>query len=90
MKTIELPSDRTNVQVLVSHEPGQTTIYKELEDAIEPAVFSREGGDRVIDNADLAVWMIDAIRSGIDVTYPNTFEVTVIVRPDKEETNENA
>ena len=89
MKTIELPEDRANIQVLVSHEPGRTIISKELEDAIGPTVFSREGGNRVIDNAVLAGWIIARIKAGDDITHPDTFEVTVIVPPDKEETNEN-
>ena len=82
MKTIELPEDRTNIQVLVSHPAGHTPISEEVQ---------RETGtySDLIGNEVLASWIIDAIRTGKDVTYPDTFEVTAIVRPDKEPTNEN-
>ena len=82
MKTIELPSDRVNIQVLVSHPAGHTPISEEIQ---------RETGNYsdVIGNEVLASWIIEAIRTGKDVIHPDTFEVTVIVRPDKEETNEN-
>lgn len=82
MRTIELPSDRTAVQVLVSHPAGHTPISEEMQ---------REIGEYsgLIQNEVLASWIIGAIRDGKDITHPDTFEVTVIVRPDKEETNEN-
>ena len=79
MRTIELPEDRTNVQVLVSHPAGHTPISEEIQ---------RETGNYsdLIGNDVLASWIIDAIRTGKDITHPDTFEVTVIVPPDKEET----
>ena len=82
MKTIELPEDRTNVQVLVSHPAGCT----DLSDAMQSEIghFSES-----IRNEELASWIIYAIRDRKDFTHPDTFEVTVIVPPDKEETNEN-
>ena len=82
MRTIELPSDRSNIQVLVSHPAGHTHISDEVQ---------RETGNYsdVIGNEVLASWIIDAIRTGKDITHPDTFEVTVIVRPDKEPADEN-
>ena len=82
MKTIELPSDHVNIQVLVSHPAGHTPISEEMQ---------REIGEYSgwIRNEVLASWIIEAIRTGKDITHPDTYEVTVIVRPDKEPTNEN-
>ena len=73
MKTIELPEDRTNIQVLVSYEPGLTKI----------------DDGTIIFNEDHAETIRQSLMNGDDLVYPNTFEVTVIVRPDKEETDEN-